>query len=37
MPSSPRAKNGGQREARTVERSWGRSVPAVDPDDPASL
>ena len=26
--------NRGQREARKVERSWGRSVPAFDPDDP---
>ena len=29
--------NRGQREARTVERTWGRSVPAADPDDPDSF
>lgn len=27
----------GQREARTVERSWGRSVPAYDSEDPDSF
>ena len=26
--------NRGQREAHKVERSWGRPVPAYDPDDP---